>query len=103
MNGRQCYAKTDAADSYAVCDDGCEVGAREGETEGTWDATGTFQPVQWQCKELGTRSAKGCEAFDNMDECPSYCTWQGDKCLPACSTLESEGACWDSEHCMYTG
>jgi hypothetical protein len=98
---RACNASP--TDEYAICAEDCQEGAHEGETEGTWDQNGVFQPVKWSCEKLGDRSEKGCSAFDAESACPSaYCMWKQDSCLASCDTISDPGACWDTKHCMYT-
>lgn len=100
--GFQCYQKDK---NWAECFDAanCTPGVHEGEKEGHWDASGTFQLAKWSCDPLGNASRPACWAYDKA-KCPvGRCSVVNDKCKPLCSTLMAADSCWQSGNCMWAG
>lgn len=100
--GFQCYLKNK---EWGECMDvgNCTKGVHEGEKEGKWDASGTFQKAQWGCTEKGKPSKPACWSFDRAS-CPSdRCDVQTRKCVPKCSTFSGVDGCWQSGNCMWSG
>jgi hypothetical protein len=105
-SGLQCYAKNDG---WAQCLESCEKGPHEDETDGHYDASGNFVKDPWSCKELGKRSAKGCDAIDGEKACEketNRCFWgwkdaKSRTCLTNCSYMSSQQSCGSLANCMW--
>jgi len=99
--GLQCYEKNK---DWGECFDvgNCTPGVHDGEKEGIWDASGTFQLLKWSCKEKGKTSKPACWSYSSS-KCPSdRCEVIKKKCEAKCSTFAEAGGCWGAGNCMWT-
>jgi len=100
--GYQCYGK---GKNWGECFDvgNCTKGVHEGETEGEWDESGTFQKAKWGCAEVGEASKPACWAYDSK-KCPDdRCMVKKGACLQKCNTITEQGGCWGANNCMWGG
>lgn len=105
-SGYQCWAKNEY---WAVClsDTTCKPGVHPGEKHGTYDQYGTFHLDEWSCEKLGNRSLRGCENYQDEENCTSdaahRCEWfRTGKCLESCSRFSSQPSC-PTTHCVWSG